>query len=436
MIILADYQKQSLAWLLTHSHTVLADEPGVGKTHPSIFAAKQFTGRKLVILPSYLSSNWASELEACDITDYVVLTGSVREKLELFKLDCTWTLVSYDLFSRAEWSKLISTRIYAVVIFDEAHRLRNFKSHRARAAFIIRPKARNIWMLTGTPTVANGGDIFPLLKLCDPKTYSSYWRFVDEHCRVTITPWAKVVGKPRDADAFNRMLQPYMMRRKLKDVLPNIPDSVEQVISVELDVKTRKAYELAKKEYLVANPDGRQTRIGAGGLLSTLRGLTGSDGVKVDTLADLLEDIPLDEQVVVYTWHRALCERAVQLLTDKHFSVRGFTGAIPVAERQETVWRFQRQEFRILIATLATVQEGINLQCARYVVFLEEDWTAASNEQAVARLRRRGQERTVLKYVILARKTVDEKVHKVQAGRAAATINTVFDELWSEDENT
>ena len=76
----SDYQTVAMNWLLAHTRGILADEPGVGKTLPSILAAKKYEGYKLIVAPAYLASNWENELRNNEEYDVCIVNGGVRSK--------------------------------------------------------------------------------------------------------------------------------------------------------------------------------------------------------------------------------------------------------------------------------------------------------------------------------------------------------------------
>lgn len=424
MIELSGYQVVAKDWLLKHNYGILGDEPGVGKTFPAIEAGKELRGRKLVVCPAYLIPNWYVALARCDETDVVAVQGSAQDKKELLLLEATWFIMSYETFSRTDYNRLISYHYWDAVIFDEAHRLKGRKSVRTSVAYHFRHNALRIWMLTGTPIMSNGGDIFPLLHMCNPKLFSSYWSFVETNCKLVKTPWATEVRGPRDKSGFEELLKPYMLRRKLGEVLPEIPDLVEEIVYTELTEALRKRYKLAKEEYKATYGEGTEEyRLQAAGLLSSLRDLTVD--AKLEPLKGLLEDIPNNEQVVVFTWYKAAHRAVMEKLGD---DAAGFTGEVSPLERVGIIGRFQKGDFRILVANLAVMTEGVDLQNARHVVFAEEDWVGAVNDQASARLRRRGQHDTVIKHVIITRRTIDERVHRVQERRVQMSLSKIIDE--------
>lgn len=432
MIELDLYQQVSRDWLLSHRWTILGDDAGVGKTHPAIFAAKEYDTIRLIVCPAYLSTNWQVELERCEETDVSIITGSPDEKLEAWEKDASWYIMSYELFARKDWQLRILDKRPGIVIFDEAHHLRGRNSARTKAAYAIRKHGPIMWMLTGTPLVANGGDVWPLLHIIDSQKWSSYWRFVEENCKISHTPWATKIGNPKDKDAFNKLLEPYMLRRMLEEVFPEIPAVVEQVITVDVSKATAERIKRAKKEYLVENPQGKLTRIGAGGLVTNLRSMTLD--AKLSALVGLVDDIPANEQVVVFGWYRESVQQAAYALADAGHVVLKIDGGIDQAIRAKFIGQFQEGKIRVIAATLSSMQEGVNLQVARHVIFIEEHYVAAVNKQAEARLRRRGQAGTVLKYVLLTRKTIDASVHKAQAKRAEMALESVFDDLWEVDD--
>jgi len=426
MIQLAPYQTKAEEWLRKNPFTILGDEPGVGKTHPAIFAAQQ-QGPNLIICPAYLATNWKHELERCGETDIVVIVGSAKVKKLLLQQNYKWTIMSYALLARSEYEKILQQCAWASLIFDEAHRLRGRNSLRTKAAYRLRKRTDRIWMLTGTPLVANAGDLFPLLKLCDPQEYSSYWRFVGEHCHLTQTPWATKIGKLKNEAVFYDLLRKHMLRRKLVDMLPDIPKVVEQKITVELTGINRTRYQRAKKEYRLDD----KPLLSGGAMITALRQLTSSDGTKIKALDGLISDLP-EEKIVIFAWYRSTVHKIVEKLQENYKGIYCVTGATPWKARQNKIDLFEQGGQKFLVATLGALREGVNLQCARIVIFVEEDWLAATNEQATARLLRRGQERTVLKYSIHARKTVDESVHRIQQRRADMSLQAVINEEFRE----
>ena len=132
-------------------------------------------------------------------------------------------------------------------------------------------------------------------------------------------------------------------------------------------------------------------------------------GTKVKAAVELVDDLA-PEQVVVLTAYKETARRIAELV-----GAPAYTGDTSAEERESMLRRFRAGEETVLVGTLATVGEGVDgLQVARHVVLVDRDWTPARNEQAIARIRRSGQQADqVVAYHIFARDTVDETVARM-----------------------
>ena len=80
-------------------------------------------------------------------------------------------------------------------------------------------------------------------------------------------------------------------------------------------------------------------------------------------------------------------------------------------DRMEIVTRFQEnQEIPILLAGIKTGGLGLNLTAADYCFILDPWWNPAIEQQAVDRIHRIGQDKTVNIYRIVSQNTVEEKM--------------------------
>ncbi len=434
MVRLDKYQDQAIRYLIDNNFSILGDEPGVGKTYPAIYAAlHNYKANEqqpiLIVAPAYLAYNWKYELMQCGETEdnICIVQGTMKAKKKMLLEPYKWYIISYALTARKEYLNLLLPLSFSSIIYDEAHRLRGRNSLRTKAAYKLRKKTNNLYMLTGTPTVANAGDMFPLLKLCAPKTFTSYWKFVDQHCYLIRTPWTTKIGRLRNEDSFHKLLENYMLRRKLSETNPQLKEAIEQTIIVELSDSSKAIYKKAKQDYLLVNEDQETPLLSGGALVAALRRLTIEDNSKVEAVAGLLEDHS-QEQIVIFCWYRNTVERVLQRLERFSRPVAAITGATSNRRRNELIAQFKQQDTGVLVATLGALKEGVNLQFAHTAIFIEEDWLAATNEQATGRLRRRGQLEPVVKYIILARKTIDQSVHRVQQRRAEQSLEAVLSE--------
>jgi SNF2 family DNA or RNA helicase len=84
------------------------------------------------------------------------------------------------------------------------------------------------------------------------------------------------------------------------------------------------------------------------------------------------------------------------------------TGDTAQSERADCFSAFTSGDARVLVGTLSTMGESVNLQTASNAVFLDRSWNPATNAQAADRIYRIGQTKPVTITHIVARDTVDE----------------------------
>ena len=434
---LSDYQEVSRDFLLEADGVAgLFDEPGVGKTAPTIVAAWERhveTGLPaLITCPAYLVENWAWEISRFAPEDATIsLANGNGPAARHAALDAEMDFV---IHSYANWSakskggaftyEKLHRRPWAVSVFDEGHRLRGRNSNCTKHVFELR-KARGanletpIWALTGTPILNNPGDLFPLLHLWNKREFRSYWNFVGDFCRVTKTPWATEVGQLRKGmeDEFQELVSSFALRRTLADI-PSLAglEHIEKDYYVRLPASVNKTINKAREEYVLEHEDLERAEFvsGGGALYSRLRMLATlpptSEKPKVDFVRDFLEDKV--GPVVVYCWYKDSARGVSEALTKGKRPVTVITGDVPTARRGELVDAWKRQPNGILVATISSLKEGISLIHAQDVIFLEHSELPADQDQCIARLKRRGQTDLVRVHHVWARNTPDMAIKR------------------------
>lgn len=465
---LSDYQEVSRDFLLQAEGLAgLFDEPGVGKTAPTIVAAWEKhveTGLPVLITcPAYLVDNWAWEISRfapLGATVSLANGSGPGARREALQADTDFVIHSYanwsakvptrkgppkdqydssDMASVEAWEATqpvqlprageyqypeLHDRQWAVCVFDEGHRLRGrnslgtkhvFELRRARGANLATP----LWVLTGTPILNNPGDLFPLFHLWNKREFRSYWNFVGDFCRVTKTPWATEVGQLRKGmeDEFQELVSSFALRRTLKDI-PSLADleHVEKDYHVKLPASVNTTINKAREEYVLEHDDLEKSEFlsGGGALYARLRMLATLPPTaakpKVDLLTELYEDIP--GPVVVYCWYKDSARGVSEALTKGKRPVTLVTGDVPTARRGELVDQWKAKSNGVLVATISSLKEGISLIHAKDVIFLEHSELPADQDQCIARLKRRGQTELVRVHHVWARNTPDMAIKR------------------------
>lgn len=437
---LSDYQQVSRDFLLSRSFAGLWDLPGVGKTAPAIVAARREideTGLPcLITAPSYLLPNWAYEIERFAPGSRVELangSGPIKRKSALIHPDVDFVITGWPNWSAKTksggWTyPELHERLWSSVVLDEAHKIRGRNSQCTKHIYELRRagstnKTTPLWLLSGTPIVNSPGDLYPVMHLWDSKTYRSYWKFVNDWCVVTETPWKTEVGQLRKGldEEWQELIGQFSLRRTLKDV-PQL-QSLEELhrdYYVDMPASVKKTIQQARKEYVIEHEDLEQTEFvsGGGALYSKLRMLSTTPPTvakpKIDFVREFLDfhDGPL----VIYLWYKSSARGVAEALENKRPTTL-ITGDVPTDKRAELVDKWKSEPNGVLVATISSLKEGISLVTASNVVFLEHSELPADQEQCVARLKRRGQTSLVQVHHVWARATPDIPIKKALDNR-------------------
>lgn len=426
-------------WLLIHNRGILADEPGVGKTLPAIEAAKEFplVEHVLVICPAYLRRNWFREIVDSGVpwVNITLVDGdSTKKRFDITEFNL-WTIISYETYRRQPYIGLLKDNSYDLFIFDESHHIRNRKSMNYHAAELLAKSNKPMWFLTGTPTVANGGDVYTTLHLIDPKTFKSYWRFVKEHCHLNETPWTTEVKGLIDRVRFEKMLAPYMLRRLYYDVYPDNPEYIEKHVYIDLKQSTYANLKEMKKAFREKLSNNTENMLlSAGALVHALRRTIIDDDSKFRVCLDIIEEHK-EKSFVIFCWYRETGVKLKKYLEKKEIISEVITGDVSSSNRDSILKLHKDNYIPILIATLSTMQEGVNLQYCHNVIFVESDWLEKTHIQAIGRLIRRGQKSIVNVWNLLGYKTIDETIHKTRLSRKEMNLRELLPEIIGEKEN-
>jgi SNF2 family DNA or RNA helicase len=412
---LAPYQEVARDRLLANDRYILADEAGLGKTGPTIMAAwasRHWPHPTLVTAPNYLLDNWQRELAQWVPEARVLVADGERSKRQAVfeSADADFILTGYHTWHSYP---ILQKRKWGTLVFDEAHRLRGRNSQWTKKVFQLqnvgnKNRDSRFWFLTGTPIVRDAGDVWPLLHLMDRDVYRGYWDFVERVCHVTTTPWEKQIGGVKDPKAFVSMVGKYSLRRLARNI-PELQslEHTERDVWVKLPTSVYTAMRRAKKEYMLEH-EGMDTVYadGAGALTSILSQICTTpptkENPKLDALAQVLEDIPVQERVGVFAWYRKSVYAAAEKLIKAGRKVFVITGDTRSDMRNRYILEWNDTPGAVLIATIAALKEGVNLQAGHNVVFLEESDLPADNDQVLARFKRRGQAHPVRMTRILA----------------------------------
>lgn len=437
------YQKAGVAYALEREGTLIADEMGLGKTIQAIGLINylgQDCRHVLVVCPASLKINWQRELDKWLVRDRSI--GIVDSKTGWPEADIV--IINYDLLVR--FSRELRSRIWDIVILDEAHYIKNPDAKRtvqivgsktwdpgSRQWIIHLPpvQAKRRLLLTGTPIYNRPQDLWTIVDYC-LLNVPIFSRF--EHFQTRRKFWTRYAGYtqtrygwqfmgPDNLDELQHQLRLHLMIRRLKSqVLTELPPKIRQV--VELDASgaaevIRAEYEHARKKQdaLLAAQAEMEIAKASGddeAYRAAVRKLRQAHSVAFEEMARIRHEVGLatakaalgyledavenSGKLVVFAHHRDVIELIENHLSEKGYKVVRLVGGMSAADKQAAVDSFQQKEggADVFIGSLTAAGVGITLTAASHVVFVELDWVPANIEQGEDRCHRIGQTEPVL----------------------------------------
>lgn len=377
---LRPYQIEGVERLISLNHdAILADEPGLGKTIQVahyINLTKPLTA--LIVCPASLRLNWKHELDKW--------------------LDSALCL---DILSYEGATKLSTDFKYDLIVFDEAHYLKNPKAARTKAGLAL-PAYRRLF-LTGTPIVNRPMDMYPILQSIGLKL--TLKEFGVRYCNGHLVPvkWGVKAGRrvpvkkawdfsgASNTEELHKLLvDNVMVRRRKKDVLTELPAKVRQVIEIDAphgDDPELKKVLVQKYGSLTA---AAEALIDDGGIafgdLSRYRLEQSKHKLPyvINYLDNLMEET---DKIVVFAYHREI----IEALQNQYPAAVHLYGGMSDKEKDAAVTSFQQGDAPLFIGQITAAGTGITLTASSTVVFAELDWVPGNVIQAEDRCHRMGQ---------------------------------------------
>ncbi|HEV2803502.1 MAG TPA: SNF2-related protein [Chthoniobacterales bacterium] len=431
---LREYQITGFEWLTRLAANnlggILADEMGLGKTVQTLafLRAQKGNGPALVVCPTSLVTNWQNEAQKfTPELKTLVLEGANRATL--FKsIDAADIVITSYALLRRDIEEL-RTFQFSTAVLDEAQHIKNPETQNAQSAFALRAKHR--FVLTGTPMENSVRDLWSIMNFSLPGYLGPHQDFRGRY----ELPLSRGAA-PEVQRRLSRRLQPFLLRRRKRDVAKDLPEKIEQVVPCDLTSSQRNAYDALLRE-IQSGLGSSTARTNAGakrmqmltGLLRLrqvccdlrLVGLEKEDpSAKLELLDELIgEAIDGDHRVLVFSQFVSMLHLIRDRLDERKLSYCYLDGS--TKHRQEEVNRFQNDDtIPLFLISLKAGGVGLNLSAADTVIHFDPWWNPAVEAQATDRAHRIGQTRFVTAYKLITRNTVEEKILTLQAKKRAA----------------
>lgn len=435
--VLRPYQVRGVEWMArvlgSGGHPLLADEMGLGKT---VQVATLMLRRlpveglpSLVVCPASVVPVWQSEIERFFAgTEVAVVRGG-----RVFGQEGVQPRVWISSYTQIRRHKhLLGKAEFGYAVLDEAQFIKNPEAKVTMACNAIRARYRVA--LTGTPLENRLLDLWTLFRFLMPGLLGS---------RASFERRFDPEAGPLDP-ALNRQIAPFLLRRTKRDVAAELPPKVETALVCPLtEVQEREYRRLADSGLSVLGEDFqaalKERPLSLLTLLTRLR-QTACDphllpwhtleetvhSGKLNALRErLLEIVQGGGKVVLFSQFVSFLHRARKVIMEDFPDLPLFELTGKVVDREAPVKGFQEaQGPAAILVSLKAGGTGVTLHAADYVFLLDPWWNPAVEAQAIDRVHRLGQRRTVFVYRMVTRGTIEERIERLKSAKRG-----LFDEV-------
>ena len=424
---LRGYQDFGARYILEQKKVLLGDEMGLGKTIQAIAAmAHLYTenprSRFLIVCPASVLINWCREIgKFSHVTPHLLHGAHKKETFAAWKEKGGAAVTNYE---NMDWvAKEINERMHLdLLVIDEAHYIKNPRALRTKRIRTLEDESERILLMTGTPLENHVDEMCELIGFVKPELAGEIRRFAGL----------------RQVPAFREMLASAYLRRRREDVLEELPPLTIENEWCAMTQQDREAYaptvmdrsfvSMRRVSFLQEDPH------------------TSSKALRLKELCE--QACSEGRKVVIYSYFRETIRRVVEMLGEGRTTPAGsrestepekgdftadsiarekltgaenvhmlageITGSTPVEERQAVIDRFSDATGgSVLVCQIQAGGTGLNIQAASVVIFCEPQIKPSLTRQALSRVYRMGQVRSVLVFQLLCEDTIDEAVMRI-----------------------
>ena len=430
MSALWTHQQEAVAFAMQRQATMWSMGMGTGKSRCAIELAKRLNARKVLILcPLSVCSAWSSQLLqfGVDLIDINLAKGSVRAKHKKAKEAAARAYamgepfvvtVNYESARNKPLAQWLEEQRFDLLVMDESHRIKSPSGTTSRWVSKLARTCKRRVALTGTPMPHSPLDIFAQMRALAPDVFGwSFVRFRKLYARMGGYQGRQVQGFQRMDELQHKLSRwTYQADRSVLD----LPEATHNRRVIDLSAKARKLYNDMDRDFTASVLEGEISAANALVKLLRLQQMTSGrvtvesettkelvvvDNGKRDALADILQDLPITEPVVVFGRFSS------DLLAAHEAAAATGRRSLELSGSRRELEKWQAGAAPVLAVQIQSGGTGIDLTRACYCIYLSVGYSLGDYEQSLARVHRPGQHRPVSYYHIIARNTIDEKVY-------------------------
>jgi SNF2 family DNA or RNA helicase len=278
-------------------------------------------------------------------------------------------------------------------------------------------------VLTGTPIENSLTDLWSQMNFVNRGLLGNFNFFKTEF----VTPIEKFNDK-RKSERLQSLIHPFILRRTKEQVAKDLPDRTEQIRICEMSDAQRKIYEVEKSQVRNSLLENMEKQGVQKSSLMVLKALTrlrqlanhpklindDAESGKFEEVTRMLNNVISEGHKVLifssFVQHLEIYKNYLDEQNQKYSILTGKT-----QNRQQVIEEFQNNtDVSVFLISLKAGGVGLNLTAADYVFLLDPWWNPASENQAINRAHRIGQDKKVFVYRFISSDSIEEKIVRLQ----------------------
>ncbi|MBQ7244700.1 MAG: SNF2 helicase associated domain-containing protein [Bacilli bacterium] len=402
---------------------ILSDDMGLGKTLQSFALFHVIDAKKpiLVVCPKSLIYNWMEERNKWSPNlEAYILTGTPKERKTLYakmkEAKKAVFFVSYDTLRND--LKEVEGVEFSTLLLDEGQYISNINAQKTHAVKEIKADTR--FVLTGTPVQNSLMDLWSIFDFLLPGYFPPVNKFKELYGALDFA------GEEAKARLMSK-IKPFLLGRKKKDVLAELPDKELVTISLGMNHDQVKAYDAYLAKAREELEQGSMRRMNLLAVMTRLRQICITPGLflegdfssaKIEYLLETLVDLKQSgRKAIIFSGFVSALEMIGKQCKEAGINPEYITGDTSAKVRVILAERFNRPDSNIdvMLVSLKAGGTGLNLIGADTVFHLDPWWNLAAERQAEDRAHRIGQTNKVTVFKLVMKNSIEEKMLALQA---------------------
>ena len=417
------WQKEAVARTILRKNFLAVFEMGLGKT---VYACEVMRLDKaqtaVIICPSAVKYVWGPHLDEwypAHPPFQIVEKGTDEWEAPVI-------IVSYELAVKhwqGGWCKHGEGTPADVLVWDEAHYLKEEGTIRSKmgrdVCLVHKPSIK--MMLTGTPITNEPKDLWHVNRCLRGLTFGQFYDFTHRYCLIDVNDYGHPVVyglDPDYAEELQRRVSTYTLRATKDD--PAVRKHLPPLTMQRVDVKKGKG------------PDWRE-------MLETWSGerrlhdadldayLQKAGSVKIQPAIDLaLEALDSGHShVAIFTYFHDTAHTITEKLEGMNIPMIEVTGNILPKPRAKLLEKARKLKKCVLVATMRSVGEGIDLTFCTGSILAELSYVPAHVIQLIGRVHRLSSGKHAHVWILTVKGTLDETIVE-RLLEKQKNINSIF----------